>query len=62
VGEDSGTELTRRAGDAVAQRLGLTSTLLPGGHAGFLGGEYGQPAGKPDEFAARLREVLATAR
>ena len=31
---------------------------LPGGHAGFLGGEYGQ-VGKPDEFAATLRRVLA---
>ncbi len=32
---------------------------FPGGHAGFLGGEYGQ-TGDPDGFAATLREVLAT--
>lgn len=29
----------------------------PGGHGGFLGGEYGQ-IGEPDAFAGRLREVL----
>jgi hypothetical protein len=29
----------------------------PGGHGGFLGGEYGQ-TGKPDEFATKLRDVL----
>ncbi len=33
------------------------STVFPGDHAGFLGGEYGQ-TGAPDAFAARLREVL----
>ena len=32
--------------------------VFPSGHGGFLGGEYGQ-SGKPDEFAAKLREVLA---
>jgi hypothetical protein len=31
---------------------------LPGGHGGFLGGEYGQ-MGEPDAFAATLRTVLA---
>jgi hypothetical protein len=31
---------------------------FPGGHDGFLGGEYGQ-TGQPDDFAAKLREVLA---
>lgn len=31
---------------------------FPGGHDGFLGGEYGG-MGKPDAFAARLREVLS---
>jgi hypothetical protein len=31
---------------------------LPGGHDGFLGGEYGQ-MGRPDAFAAKLRGVLA---
>jgi hypothetical protein len=31
---------------------------FPGGHGGFLGGEYGQ-TGEPDAFAATLRQVLA---
>jgi pimeloyl-ACP methyl ester carboxylesterase len=57
TGEESGQELARRGGDAVAERLGLTAVAFPSGHAGFLGGEYGQ-SGKPDEFAAKLREVL----
>ena len=30
---------------------------FPGGHGGFLGGEYGQ-TGEPDAFAATLRTVL----
>lgn len=58
VGEESAGTLAHRGGEAVAQRLGLTPVVFPGGHAGFLGGEYGQ-AGKPDEFAAKLREVLS---
>jgi hypothetical protein len=36
-------------------------TVFPGGHGGFMGGEYGQEPGKPVEFAAKLREVLAGA-
>ena len=31
--------------------------MFPSHHGGFLEGEPGQ-AGKPDEFAARLRAVL----
>ena len=57
VGEDSGNQLAGRAGKAVAERLGMTPVTFPGGHDGFLGGEYGQ-TGKPDAFAAKLREVL----
>jgi len=57
VGEDSGNQLAGRAGKAVADRLGKTPVTFPGGHDGFLGGEYGQ-TGKPDAFAAKLREVL----
>ena len=34
--------------------------MFPSDHGGFLGGEYGQQ-GEPDAFAAKLREVLATA-
>jgi hypothetical protein len=30
---------------------------FPGGHDGFLGGEYGS-TGEPDAFAATLRKVL----
>jgi pimeloyl-ACP methyl ester carboxylesterase len=57
VGEDSGNQLAGRAGKAVAERLGILPVTFPGGHDGFLGGEYGQ-TGKPDAFAAKLREVL----
>ncbi len=46
---------------AIADRLGLAPVSFPSHHGGFLGGEYGY-AGKPDEFAAKLREVLAATR
>jgi pimeloyl-ACP methyl ester carboxylesterase len=59
VGDDSREALAARGGTAVAGRLGLEPTAFPGGHDGFLGGEYGGQ-GMPVEFAARLREVLAT--
>ena len=39
------------------RELGMTPVTFPGGHDGFLGGEYGQ-TGTPDAFAAKLREVL----
>jgi pimeloyl-ACP methyl ester carboxylesterase len=58
VGEDSSRMFPGRAAVAVAERLGTEPVTFPGDHGGFLGGEYGH-AGKPDEFAARLREVLA---
>ncbi|MFB9661938.1 alpha/beta fold hydrolase [Glycomyces mayteni] len=58
VGADSGETLAARGGRAVAERIGVEPTVLPGDHGGFLGGEYGQ-TGKPDEFAAALREVLS---
>jgi pimeloyl-ACP methyl ester carboxylesterase len=57
VGEESATNVAGRAGTAVAARLGTPPVTFPGGHGGFLGGEYGDP-GKPDEFAATLRGVL----
>ncbi|WP_346243064.1 hypothetical protein [Rhodococcoides corynebacterioides] len=64
VGEESGGpddgELAGRAAHAVAAALGQDPVVFPGGHNGFLGGEYGQ-MGKPDEFAATLREVLSSA-
>ena len=57
VGEKSGETLARRAGLAVAERLGAPPVTFPGDHGGFLGGEYGQ-TGEPDAFAATLHEVL----
>jgi pimeloyl-ACP methyl ester carboxylesterase len=60
VGEESGQMVAGRAGAAVAERLGTPPVSFPGGHDGFLGGEYGG-MGKPDEFAATLRAVLSEA-
>ena len=61
VGEESGGpvdgEIAGRAGYAVARELGVEPVVFPGGHNGFLGGEYGQ-MGKPEEFAAKLQAVL----
>jgi pimeloyl-ACP methyl ester carboxylesterase len=58
VGEDSGATVAARAAVAVAGRLGAPPVTFPGGHDGFLGGEYGG-MGKPDAFAAKLRETLS---
>jgi pimeloyl-ACP methyl ester carboxylesterase len=58
AGAESEGELANRGAHAVAERLGATPVTFPGGHAGFLGGEYGQ-MGEPEAFAVRLREVLA---
>jgi pimeloyl-ACP methyl ester carboxylesterase len=58
VGAGSEGELAYRGGEAVAELLGTSPVTFPGDHGGFLGGEYGQ-SGVPDEFAARLRDVLA---
>jgi pimeloyl-ACP methyl ester carboxylesterase len=57
VGEQSGKAMAGRAAVAVAERLGIAPVVFPGGHDGFLGGEFGQ-MGEPDAFAAKLREVL----
>jgi hypothetical protein len=59
VGEEAGT-MANRGALAVAERLGTEAVAFPGGHGGFLGGEYGQK-GTPDEFAAKLRQVLEAA-
>jgi len=59
AGAESDGQLACRAGLVVAERLGTTPVTFPSGHAGFLGGEYGQ-TGDPDGFAARLREVLGS--
>jgi hypothetical protein len=58
VGADSNLEIAHRGGLAVAELLGTSPVEFPGGHGGFLGGEYGQ-SGEPGLFAERLREVLA---
>jgi hypothetical protein len=60
VGEESEGILARRGGEAIAERLGTTAMVFPGGHSGFMGGEYGQ-TGEPEAFAAKLREVLSRA-
>lgn len=57
AGEESAGQMTARSAVAVAERLGTTPVVFPDGHAGFLGGEYGQ-TGQPEAFAATLREVL----
>jgi hypothetical protein len=49
--------MANRGAHGVAERLGTAVVRFPGGHGGFLGGEYGQ-MGEPDAFAAKLREVL----
>jgi hypothetical protein len=58
VGEESVNVYTGRTAIALAQQLGQHATVFPSHHGGFLGGEFGY-AGKPAEFAAKLREVLA---
>lgn len=57
AGAESEGQLASRGAFAAAERLGTALVIFPGGHGGFLGGEYGQ-AGEPDAFAAKLREVL----
>jgi pimeloyl-ACP methyl ester carboxylesterase len=59
AGAESEGELACRAALAVADRLGTKPVIFPSGHAGFLGGEYGQ-TGDPDGFAATLRGILAS--
>jgi len=57
VGAQSAGMLAGRAGIAVAERLGSAPVTFPGGHDGFVGGEYGG-MGEPDAFATTLRQVL----
>ncbi|MET8838554.1 alpha/beta hydrolase [Streptomyces rubiginosohelvolus] len=57
VGEESRAVQTGRTSEAAAELLGQRVTVFPSHHGGFLDGEFGYP-GKPDAFAARLREVL----
>ncbi|MEU8610941.1 alpha/beta hydrolase [Actinoplanes sp. NPDC048791] len=57
VGEESAGIYTGRTALGVAALLGQEATVFPSHHGGFMGGEFGY-AGKPEEFAAKLREVL----
>lgn len=57
VGEESAGTYTARTALGMAAVLGQQPVVFPSHHGGFLGGEFGY-AGKPEEFAARLREVL----
>jgi pimeloyl-ACP methyl ester carboxylesterase len=50
VGAACQGEMARRSADALAERLGQTSTQFPGDHGGFMA----DPAG----FATKIREVL----
>jgi pimeloyl-ACP methyl ester carboxylesterase len=58
AGVESAGILPSRAAFAIAERLGTEPVIFPSNHGGFMGGEYGQPAGEPVAFAAKLREVL----
>ena len=53
VGEETGDVYTARTARATARVLGQEATAFPSHHLGFLDG-----AGRPEAFAARLREVL----
>jgi hypothetical protein len=57
VSADSPATIAGRGAIAAAERLAREPVTFPGGHDGFLGGEYGG-MGKPVAFAARLRDVL----
>jgi pimeloyl-ACP methyl ester carboxylesterase len=57
VGEESEDVLTGRTAVAAAELLGQRVSVFPSHHGGFMDGEFGY-AGKPDEFAQRLRQVL----
>ncbi|MFK3983844.1 alpha/beta fold hydrolase [Micromonospora sp. NPDC050397] len=57
VGEESTGTYTARSAVGLAALLGREPVVFPSHHGGFLGGQFGY-AGKPEEFAVRLREVL----
>jgi pimeloyl-ACP methyl ester carboxylesterase len=53
AGETSGEQAARRAAVALAERLGIAVTYLPGAHGGW--------GSDPEEFAERLHEALQEA-
>jgi hypothetical protein len=53
AGETSGEQAARRAAVALAERLGIAVTYLPGAHGGW--------GADPEEFAERLHEALQEA-
>src|SRR3954470_2184214 len=57
VGEESAGTFTDRTARATAELLGQEATVFPSHHAGFVGGDTPY-AGRPEEFARTLREVL----
>lgn len=57
VGEESRDVFTGRTSLATAHLLGQEPTVFPSHHGGFVGGDSGY-AGKPEEFARKLRDVL----
>jgi pimeloyl-ACP methyl ester carboxylesterase len=61
AGVESEGILPSRCAFVIADRLGTEVVIFPSGHGGFMGGEYGQPPGEPEAFAAKLREVLVEA-
>ena len=57
AGAESEDLITGRTSVVLAEALGQEVVVFPGGHGGFLGGEFGQQ-GDPEAFAVRLRAVL----
>ena len=57
AGEESEGTMASRGAYAVAERLGTEVVVFPSHHGGFIGGD-GPWAGKPEAFAAKLRDVL----
>lgn len=60
VGEETGDTLTARTTRETARLLGQEAAVFPSHHGGFAA-EDGPWPGRPKEFGARLREVLAAA-
>jgi pimeloyl-ACP methyl ester carboxylesterase len=60
IGAESRNQLAGRGGVAIAEQLGLTPVVFPGGHGGFVGPEAARfgMVDTSEAFAARLREVL----